>query len=132
MTAPPEPFTAVQRRTLEAVLAVILPSTSGPGAREAGAVDYVVDVLGKKPQAVTVEQLRQFLDAAQADPDAVLSGLEGDRAPAAQEMFVTLRALAWEGYLCDPGRLGNRDAVGWTRLGFEGPTKRRGHAVPPA
>lgn len=106
---------------LEAVLSVLLPSTSGPGAAEARAVDHVRARL-EGPLADRVDDLRPVLRRAQADPEAAVAEL----AEAGDPRFAELRALAWEGFLCDPARGGNRAGVGWERFGAPARRKARG------
>lgn len=101
---------------LRAVLSVLLPSTSGPGATEADALEYVRARL-EGPLGDRVDALRPVLLRAVGAPEATVAEL----AAAEDPRFAELRALAWEGYLCDPAHGGNRDGVGWAR--FEAPAR---------
>lgn len=114
-----------ERAALAALLAVILPSTSGPGATEAGAVDYVTARLPRESPEL-VAALRTHLPAAAGDPDATVAALAADPATPDFQVFRRLRQWAWEGFLCEPKHGGNRDQVGWTRFGITGPPQPRG------
>lgn len=98
--------------TLAALLTVVLPSTSGPGAAEAHAVDHVLRRL-EGPLAGRVAELRPLLRRAEGREAEVLAELEG----AGDPWFEELRALAWEGFLGDPSLGGNRGGTGWARFG---------------
>lgn len=97
---------------LAALLTLILPSTSGPGAAEAHAVDYVLRRLAG-PLAGRVTELRLLLRRAEGHEAEELAELERAEDP----WFKELRALAWEGFLCDPSLGGNRGGTGWARFG---------------
>ncbi len=110
--------------TLDAVLAVLLPSTSGAGATEAGAGDYVRSRLAG-PDGQWLEKLRPWLRAAAGrEQEAVAGWADAARDDPAGEVFEQLRSWAWEGFLCDPARGGNRDQVGWRRFGWAPPAGR--------
>ncbi len=126
--SPESELTAGERAALAAILAVILPSTSGAGATEAGAVDYVAGRLATE-DADQLPGLRAVL-VRSGDPGAFVAALAASDAPAARALFARLRAWAWEGFLCDPARSGNRDGVGWARFGFGGSPKARGYPEP--
>lgn len=97
---------------LRAILSELLPSDSGPGAAEAGAIGYVRTRL-EGPLSYRVEALRPVLQRATTNAETTVAELAAEDDP----RFAELRALAWEGYLCDPGRGGNRDGIGWDRFG---------------
>lgn len=101
-----------ERATLAKLLAVVLPSASGPGASEAGAVDYVVRRLAG-PERDALPQLREVLREVAGREAGEVERLcaEGNA------WFGRLRSWAWEGFLCDPALGGNRGAVGWERFG---------------
>lgn len=107
-----------ERAALAAVLAVILPSTSGPGATEARAADHACARL-EGPLAHRLDDLRPVLARAAEDPE----GTVADLADAGDPRFEELRSLAWEGFLCDPARGGNQEGVGWARFGT-GPRRK--------
>jgi hypothetical protein len=105
---------------LSAILSELLPSSSGPGAMEAGALGYVRARL-EGPLNHLVEALRPVLQRATTDAEKAVAELAAGDDP----RFEELRALAWEGYLCDPRRGGNRDGVGWGRFGAPARRKAR-------
>jgi len=110
-------FSDEERAALARLLAVILPSTSGPGATEADAIDYVVGRLHKEDPEIVVG-VRAHLPAAAEDPVAVIAALASDPTGPGYQVFRRIRAWAWEGFLCDPKHGGNRDHVGWQRFGI--------------
>ncbi len=113
-------LTPAQRATLSNMLAAILPSDSGPGARDADATEYVVRRL-RGPDSRWLPELRAALDDAAGDEAGWLAAADDEA------MFRRLRTWAWEGFLCDPAYGGNRDRVGWRRFGFPGDPKERGY-----
>jgi hypothetical protein len=116
---------AVQAEILDAVLAVLLPSTSGPGATEARAGDYVRGRLAG-PDQRWLDPLAHWLPtAAGREADAVAELAAAGTGDPGGELFARLRSWAWEGYLCDPLRGGNRDGVGWACFGWSPPDGRR-------
>jgi hypothetical protein len=110
---------------LEALLDVILPTRSGPGARAAGSIDYVVGRLDRE-DPVLVEALRPYL-AGDRDPEDVVATLASDPASVAYQVFRRVRAWAWEGFLCEPQHGGNRNGVGWQRFDANGTPQPRGY-----
>jgi hypothetical protein len=72
-------------------------------------VDWLASAAGREADAVA-----ELAAAGSGDPEG--------------ELFMRLRSWAWEGYLCDPMRGGNRDGAGWARFGWSPPDGRR----PPA
>ena len=125
---------------LDAVLAVVLPSTSGAGAAEAEVGRYVRTRLAG-PDADWLVLLRRWLTAdvlgrtggATAGPDGALADQRAAAAVAALAaeadgpwpgLFEQIRLWAWSGYLCDPGRGGNVGAVGWQRFDWAPPAGR--------
>jgi Gluconate 2-dehydrogenase subunit 3 len=113
-----------ESRTLDAVLAVLLPSTSGPGATEAGAGDYVRARLAG-PDRHWLEDVRSWLSAAAGrEREAVAGWAAAAREDPAGEVFEHLRKWAWEGLLCDPVHGGNKDGIGWRRFGWAPPAGR--------
>jgi hypothetical protein len=113
-----------ESETLDAVLAVLLPSTSGPGAAEAGAGDYVRSRLAG-PDARWLEKLRPWLGmAAGRERDAIADWAGAADDDPAGEVFEQLRSWAWEGFLGDPAHGGNKDQVGWSRFEWAPPAGR--------
>jgi hypothetical protein len=118
------PLDRLESKTLDALLAVLLPSTSGPGATEAGAGDYVRSRLAG-PDARWIDKLRPWLRAAAGcEQETVAGWAEAANDDPAGQLFEQLRNWAWEGFLCDPARGGNKDEVGWRRFGWEPPAGR--------
>jgi gluconate 2-dehydrogenase gamma chain len=119
---------------LDAVTSQIIPSTDGPGAREAGVIYFIdralstfdahlrdayrtgmADVQKKRkdifPSSTSVaalgsEQQIQLLHAIEADSKTA-------------EFFELLRTHTLYGFLGNPSYGGNRDRIGWKLIGFE-------------
>ena len=123
---------------VEAAAARIFPTTSTPGATEAGALNYVVRLLvDAYPQFAPLYRSgcralnrhakrlfgAGFLRIPENDQDAVLADFEAGRVPdfsRAPEFFETLRSHTMEGVLGEPAYGGNRGMVGWRLVGFPG------------
>lgn len=118
-------------QTLTAVLARLVPPGAGPGAVEAGAVDYILRRLGGGAGARRLAEGLESLDrlaserygsdfAALEPPrqDEVLRAFEEGGAPNAGFLRM-LVLLALEGSFCHPSRGGNRDGLGWRFAGFD-------------
>jgi Gluconate 2-dehydrogenase subunit 3 len=116
---------------LEQLLARVLPSSSGPGADEARAIDYVRARLAtENPELVAA--LRDGIGRAEAaglDADGMLRAWSADRTVPQWQLFRRVRSWAWEGFLCEPRHGGNRGRVGWTRFGITGPPQPRGFTL---
>jgi gluconate 2-dehydrogenase alpha chain len=118
------PLDRLESETLDVVLGVLLPSTSGSGATDAGAGDYVRARLAG-PEARWLEKLRPWLRAAAGrEQEAVAGWADAANDDPAGELFEQLRNWAWEGLLCDPAHGGNKDEVGWRRFGWAPPAGR--------
>jgi hypothetical protein len=126
--APPDLLDQAAPATLDAVLAVLLPSTSGPGAVEAGAIEYVLRRIAAETP-VARQQLCRWLDEAAADPAEAVARLALSESDDDAALFARLRAWAWEGFLGDPSYGGNRGQIGWRRFGHPGPPKAGGYAM---
>jgi hypothetical protein len=112
-------LTPTEIDTLHRLLCAVLPSTSGAGAAEARAVDYVLRRLpGEDPGLVAA--LRAELPAAATDPPGTLRRWSADATAPQWRLFRRVRAWAWEGFLCDPAHGGNAGGVGWKRFGVAG------------
>lgn len=105
------PLDPRERAILAELLALVLPSASGPGAREAGAVEYVIGRLVAL-DADDLPELQTLLGEAAGHEAACIERLAADD----NRWFRRLRSWAWEGFLCDPSRGGNRGGVGWSRM----------------
>lgn len=123
---------------VEAAAARIFPTTSTPGATEAGAVTYIERALSEAyPGLVPLYRQgcraldrhakrrfgERFARLRAEQQDAVLSDFEASRAPdfpRASLFFETLRRHTMEGVLGEPAYGGNRGLVGWRLVGFPG------------
>ena len=123
---------------VEAAAARIFPTTSTPGATEAGAVDYIKRLLAEaypelaplyRSGCLALERHAKrrfgagFLKIAAAEQDAVLADFEAGRVPGfrrAADFFETLLNHTMEGVLGEPAYGGNRGLVGWRLVGFPG------------
>ena len=131
-------LSSTDRETLAAAAARLLPSDDGPGAAEAGVVDYIENALAhpyhralREPfrrGAALLNELAQkdwkkpFAALSAQDQDSILSYLESGRADTpdfpASRFLDRLLTLTLEGFLGDPCHGGNRNHVGWKYIGF--------------
>jgi len=130
-------LTPEEARELEAVAAQIIPTDDTPGAREAGVVYFMDNVLGTFG-AQFLEPIRggvpDLLKAARAKNPAVrafaeLTGAQQTEVLRSMEQtpfFGAVRFLTVAGMLGDPSYGGNKDRTGWRLIGFDG-----GHAHQP-
>lgn len=120
-----------QARELDAVAARILPTTDTPGAREAGVIYFMDQVLAEQMSDM-YGQLAPALDAFQsglaerfdgatrfsalgeADQDAWLKDHDGSA------LFRMAYPLTVMGFFAMSKYGGNKDNVGWDLIGFEG------------
>jgi gluconate 2-dehydrogenase gamma chain len=125
-----ENLSAAEGRTLEAVVARLIPSDeNGPGAAEAGAARYIDRALGdalagsRDAYAAGLAALdasaqrsrgRPFADLESGEQDALLGDME-DTA-----FFGLVREHTIQGTFCDPYYGGNEDFVGWELIGYPG------------
>jgi hypothetical protein len=123
-----------RRSTLTAALARLVPPGAGPGAVEAGAVDYVVRRLARDPGAPSVMAALDLLDRLALDHGGSLfAGLEPTRqdeilhrvaqgsGPEGVQVLRLLVLLALEGSFCHPARGGNHGGTGWKFAGLDTP-----------
>jgi gluconate 2-dehydrogenase gamma chain len=138
-----EPYanlTAAEAKTLEAVVARLLPSDeNGPGALEAGATRYIDRALGdalagaREVYSTGLAALetyaqgatgRAFTELEPARQDALLAELEQNRAvgfgPDSTTFFNLVLSHTIEGTFGDPHYGGNRDFIGWELIGYPG------------
>jgi gluconate 2-dehydrogenase gamma chain len=123
-------LTPAEARTMRAFAAQIIPSDDGgPGAEEAGAIQFVDRALGM-PSFV---ELAPVVRAGLADLDVRARALgRRDFASLSSEQQVTVmreieaepffaaaRLLVVIGTLADPSHGGNRGAVGWMMIGMD-------------
>jgi gluconate 2-dehydrogenase gamma chain len=130
-----ENATSHRRLTLSAALARLVPPGAGPGAVEAGAVDYVARWLGgglpisrflaeglDSLEGLALERCGAGFAALEPTrQDEVLRACESDPAPQRAGFLRQLVLLALEGSFCHPARGGNRDGAGWRFAGFGDP-----------
>lgn len=143
MTAPhADPLTDHERGTFEAVAARIWPGTEAdPGAREAGALQYLVAALtgpyrhliaayraglADLDRAAQVRHHRTFAALSDADQDALLTAMDRNDVPEFRSMppreFLTMCIdHTMEGVFSDPIHGGNRGFAGWRVVGYPGP-----------
>jgi hypothetical protein len=124
-------LSAAEASEFDAIAAQIIPSGETPGAREAGVIRFM-DIALAGVAADALPRLREgladlrarvaesfgtdtFASLAADQQIEVLQGIEDT------EFFATLRHLTIAGMFSDPAHGGNRDRLGWSLLGFEGP-----------
>jgi hypothetical protein len=113
---------------LEAAVARLIPADDlGPGAKEAGAANYIAAVVANDAAfseglaAIDAESRAQFtkpfIELGPDDQDAVLTTIETKSRP----FFARLRQLTLEGTFGDPSYGGNRNFIGWDLIRYPGP-----------
>jgi gluconate 2-dehydrogenase gamma chain len=123
---------------VEAMAARIFPTTSTPGATEAGAVFYIDQLLRDAYPtllpfyrigcaAVERHARRKFKQSFVTLPpdqqDVVLTDFDRGQVrgfPRANRFFCLVRRHTMEGVLGEPSYGGNRDLIGWRLVGFPG------------
>lgn len=122
-------LTAGQARDVEAIAAQIVPSGDTPGAREAGVVHFIDQILAGL-FAGRAQEFHSGLAAFQADCTARHpgSGRFADLSPAEQlthlksvettPFFASMRLLTLLGLLSLPSYGGNANKLGWKLVGF--------------
>ncbi len=133
-------LTPSEARTLEAIVARLIPADeNGPGAVEAGALNYIDralgDALASSRQAyadglAAVDAYAQtskgatFARLTPQNQDAVLremdNGTASGFAPDSSTFFELVRTHTIHGTFSDPYYGGNRDFVGWDLIGYPG------------
>jgi gluconate 2-dehydrogenase gamma chain len=139
-------LSSLERRTLAAAAARILPSDDGPGAVEAGAIDAIERALASSYHRALREPFRmgaaalnriarehwqaEFAGLSSQDQDSVLGFVESGKADTAEfpasRFLDRMITLTLEGYLGDPVHGGNRDEVGWRFIGYRPGVPRPG------
>jgi gluconate 2-dehydrogenase gamma chain len=129
-----------EARTLEAIVARLIPSDDGdPGALEAGAAHYIDRALGdalaayREAYTAGLAAVERYAQLAAGKPftqldasarDAVLGDMERNAAtgftPSAAAFFELVLGHTLEGTFGDPYYGGNREFVGWEMLGYPG------------
>lgn len=147
----PEALNELEWRTVEAIVARILPSGDGPGATEAGCVAFVDRALAHEEAALrplylaglrgveAIARLRSGGSFSELDDearDALLAEIERGGvadwpadagSPAA--FFQAVRRHAILGFLADPLYGGNRQYAGWRAVGYPGPRHHSGAKI---
>jgi gluconate 2-dehydrogenase gamma chain len=131
-------LTASEAVELEAIAARILPTTDTPGAREAGVIYFMDNVLGEKfsemlPSvrsslvefqegiADRFEGALKFSDLSEADQDVWIGVNE------TMQFFSVAKTLTLWGFFAMSSYGGNKDNMAWDLIDFDGP----GAAQPP-
>lgn len=136
-------LTVEEAEILDAMVARLIPADGlGPGAREAGAINYIDRELGGA-LAGSREAYRsglaaldayagashgsRFVELSEADQDAVLSDVQSGAASGVPDFdggsgsfFNMVRSHTWQGTFGDPFYGGNRDYIGWRLIGYPG------------
>lgn len=124
-------FSLNESAEVEALAGVILPSTSGPGAREAGVVHFIDRALATFDHDKR-EAYRAGLRMVQARREELFPGSKtvaglkaAEQIRLAEsiektEFFEMLRTHTVMGFLGSPTYGGNRNEAGWTLIGFQG------------
>jgi len=130
-TPPPfqtlDPAMAVE---IEAITSQIIPSTDGPGAREAGVIYFIDRALftfdshlrdAYRTGMAGIQQKRREMFPGSASVIALTSDqqIELIRAIETTDFFELLRTHTMYGFLGNPSYGGNRDRVGWKLIGFD-------------
>ncbi len=139
-------LTAEEGKMLELVCEQIIPTDRDPGAREAGAAQYIDSQLGKryKSNAADYRQGLAALDGASrstrgksfeqlefSDRTALLKAVDGGKVDqkdwpkqSSHGFFATVRLHTIEGVFGQPRHGGNRDLTGYRLVGWEYPEPR--------
>ncbi len=115
---------------IEALAAQIIPSTDGPGAREAGAIyfiDRALSTFDRDQRPAYRDGMRAVQDKRkQLFPDSTsIARLTSDqqieliRGIENTDFFELLRTHTVLGFLGNPSYGGNRDMAGWKHIGFD-------------
>ena len=124
-------LSAAEALELEAIAARILPTTTTPGAREAGVIYFLDNVLGAQMADMlggirgTLPSFQEgiasrfagserFSDLSDADQDAWLA--DQQRSP----LFNMLHSLTLMGFFAMSKYGGNKDRIGWDLIDFDG------------
>lgn len=124
-------LTATEALELEAFAARILPTTDTPGAREAGVIYFMDNVLGEKfsdllPDVRSMladfqigiadqfEGASKFSDLSEADQDTWIGANETTR------FFSVARSLTLWGFFAMSSYGGNKDNIAWNLIDFGG------------
>lgn len=131
--ATPPAFQTLDRASaadIEALAAQIIPSSDGPGAREAGVIYFIDRALttfaADQRDAYRSGMLEVQNKRAQLFPNSTsVAGLSDQqqiqliRSIEKSEFFELLRTHTVLGFLGNPSYGGNRDMAGWKHIGFD-------------
>ncbi len=132
-SATPPPFQTLDAATaaeIDAITSQIVPSTDGPGAREAGVI-YFIDRALSTFDSHLREAYRSGMAGVQQKRNEVFpkSGsvatlsneqqIELVHAIEDTDFFELLRTHTMYGFVGNPSYGGNRDRIGWKLIGFE-------------
>jgi gluconate 2-dehydrogenase gamma chain len=131
---------------LAAISERILPSNEGPGAREAGVIDFIDRQLATPAVHPLAEAVHQFAASMfdwekrrgtrfsalpEAEQDRALTALAAGKLDldfdSQAAVFEFLHSLTLEGFLSDPAYGGNRGGIGWRAIGFASPAGAHHH-----
>ncbi|MQA92569.1 MAG: twin-arginine translocation signal domain-containing protein [Gemmatimonas sp.] len=139
-----ENLTADEADTLEAIMARLIPADDlGPGAVEAGALNYLDRALGgflageREEYGLNLAALDRyclssrgapFVELSTTDQDSVLIDLEGGSATgsgagftgSSASFFAMVKGHTWQGMFGDPYYGGNAGFIGWDLLRYPG------------
>lgn len=115
---------------IDAIASQIIPSTDGPGAREAGVIYFIDRALSTfdahlreayRTGMADVQQKRKEIFPASTSMAALTSDQQIRLIHAIETtgFFELLRTHTMYGFLGNPSYGGNRDRVGWKLIGFE-------------
>ena len=145
--AAPRNLTAGEREILDAMIGRLIPSDeAGPGARDAGALDYIDRELGGalagsrelyRAGLLALDRYAEytrggpFRELPEREQDSILFDLQTGGATgsgagflgSSAAFFNTVRAHTWQATFGDPAYGGNRDFIGWDLIGYPGPRR---------
>jgi gluconate 2-dehydrogenase gamma chain len=115
---------------IDAITSHIIPSTDGPGAREAGVIYFIDRALSTfdadlresyRTGMAAVQKKRKEMFASSASIAALTNEQQIQLIHAIEttEFFELLRTHTLYGFLGNPSYGGNRDRIGWKLIGFE-------------
>jgi gluconate 2-dehydrogenase gamma chain len=115
---------------IEAIAGQIIPSTDGPGAREAGVIYFIDRALAtfaaddREAYKAGLAQLQRKRKELFPNSSTIASLTNQQqitliRSIETSEFFELLRTHTVLGFLSNPSYGGNRDEIGWKRIGFD-------------
>lgn len=115
-------FTEAEARTLDAMLAHIIPADDTPGAREAGVIHYIDRQLTRRfreSQKIYREGLAALGDFVGLSAERQLETLRAmERDRGHRPFFDLVVTHAMQGFYGNPRHGGNRDFASWRMLGI--------------